>query len=85
MDFSIKTLQNQAKLCKDLLNKKEAEFLENEFETTSDYEFYVSDIENLKLQIEDLNLSLKTLIVVRNRELLDKFEKWYLDKVLKEK
>ena len=44
------------------IDKKEAEFLEKDFEMTSDYEFFVNDIENLKTQISELNSSIEILL-----------------------
>ena len=61
MNYAIKTLLNQCKLCNDLLEKRRAEFLEKDFEMTSDYEFCVNDIKNLEAQIEQLFAAIKML------------------------
>jgi len=61
MNYAIKALINQGKLCKDLLQKKRSEFLEKDFEMTSDYEFCVADIHNLEKQIKEINEAIEIL------------------------
>jgi len=55
MNYAIRTLLNQGKLCSDLLEIKEREFQTKDFEMTSDYEFCLTDIANLKQQIEEIS------------------------------
>jgi polyhydroxyalkanoate synthesis regulator phasin len=61
MNYAIKTLLNQGKLCADSLEQKEKYFLETDFLITSDYEFVKSDIENLKHQINELSDAIEKL------------------------
>lgn len=62
MNYAIKTLQNQHKLCSDLLEQKEKEYLHGEFEMVCEMDFFETDIANLKVQIADLENAISTLI-----------------------
>jgi hypothetical protein len=61
MNYAIRTLLNQGVLCTNLLDKKEAEFLNKDFEMTSDYEFCRADIANLKQQIQEISEAIEKL------------------------
>lgn len=84
MNYAIKTLQNQATLIKDLCEQTELKISEDH-EFSSDYEFLYNDLRNFTTQISELNNAISALKKLEIKETMDKFENWYVEKVLKQK